>query len=80
MVLPLMVFTKIWMLLLSTTLDVVVAQRAAVVLKLLAPEDQALLVRRDAELLLDLHLDIAKGGVLPPHHGDGLESVDVLHI
>ena len=38
-------------------LDVVVRERAAV-LKLLASEDQALLVRRDALLVLDLGLDV----------------------
>ena len=38
-------------------LDVVVRQRAAV-LELLAREDQALLVRRDALLVLDLRLDV----------------------
>ena len=38
-------------------LDVVVGQRAAV-LELLASEDQALLVRRDALLVLDLGLDV----------------------
>ena len=38
-------------------LDVVVSQRAAV-LELLAREDEALLVRRDALLVLDLGLDV----------------------
>ncbi len=38
-------------------LDVVVAQRATV-LQLLAGEDQALLVRRDTLLVLDLGLDV----------------------
>jgi len=38
-------------------LDVVVGQRAAV-LQLLASEDQALLVGRDALLVLDLGLDV----------------------
>ena len=38
-------------------LDVVVGERAAV-LELLAGEDQALLVRRDALLVLDLSLDV----------------------
>merc|ERR1711875_168889 len=41
-------------------LDVVVAQRATV-LQLLASKDQALLVRRDALLVLDLGLDILDG-------------------
>jgi len=49
-------------------------------MELLAPEDQALLVRRDAELLLDLHLDIVEGVVLPPHQSDGLKGFNVLHI
>jgi len=38
-------------------LDVVVAQRATI-LELLAREDQALLIRRDALLVLDLRLDV----------------------
>ena len=38
-------------------LNVVIAQRAAI-LKLLASEDQALLVRRNALLVLDLRLDV----------------------
>jgi hypothetical protein len=38
-------------------LDVVVGERAAV-LELLAREDEALLVRRDALLVLDLRLDV----------------------
>jgi hypothetical protein len=38
-------------------LDVVVRERAAI-LQLLAGEDQALLVRRDALLVLDLGLDV----------------------
>jgi len=41
-------------------LDVVVGERAAV-LELLAGEDQALLVRRDALLVLDLGLDVLDG-------------------
>ena len=41
-------------------LDVVVRQRAAV-LELLAREDQALLVRRDALLVVDLLLDVLDG-------------------
>merc|ERR1719473_893122 len=41
-------------------LDVVVAQCAAI-LELLAGEDEALLVRRDALLVLDLGLDIVDG-------------------
>ena len=40
-------------------LDVVVRQRAAV-LQLLAGKDQALLVRRDALLILDLRLNLIK--------------------
>ena len=41
-------------------LDIVVGQ-GATILKLLAGEDQALLVRRDALLVLDLRLDIVDG-------------------
>lgn len=41
-------------------LDVVVAQRTAI-LELLAGEDQALLVGRDALLVLDLALDVVNG-------------------
>ena len=41
-------------------LDVVVGQGAAI-LQLLAGEDEALLVRRDALLVLDLSLDIVDG-------------------
>jgi hypothetical protein len=41
-------------------LDVVIRQ-SATVLELLASEDQALLVRRDALLVLDLALDIVDG-------------------
>ena len=41
-------------------LDVVVAERAAV-LELLAREDQALLVRRDALLVLDFLFDVVDG-------------------
>ena len=43
-------------------LDVVVGERAAV-LELLAGEDQALLVRGDALLVLDLRLDVLDGVV-----------------
>ena len=41
-------------------LDVVVGERAAV-LELLAGEDEALLVRGDALLVLDLRLDVLDG-------------------
>ena len=41
-------------------LDVVVAQRSAV-LKLLASKDEALLIRRNAFLVLDLALDVVDG-------------------
>jgi hypothetical protein len=41
-------------------LDIVIRQRTAI-LELLAGEDQALLVRRDAFLILDLALDIVDG-------------------
>jgi hypothetical protein len=41
-------------------LDVVVGQGAAI-LELLASEDQTLLIRRDALLVLDLRLDIVDG-------------------
>merc|ERR1719323_1021511 len=52
-------------------LDVVVGQRAAI-LKLLASEDQALLVRRDALLVLDLGLDVVDGVGGLDVEGDGL--------
>jgi hypothetical protein len=46
-------------------LDVVVGQSAAI-LELLAGEDQALLVRGNALLVLDLALDIVCGACQPP--------------
>lgn len=52
-------------------LDIVVAQSAAI-LKLLAGEDQALLVRRDAFLVLDLGLDIVDRVGRLDLKGDGL--------
>jgi hypothetical protein len=54
-------------------LDVVVG-KSSTVLKLLASEDQALLVRRDTLLVLDLGLDIVDsvGGL--NLEGDGLAS------
>ena len=52
-------------------LDVVVGKSASV-LKLLAGEDQALLVRRDAFLVLDLGLDIVDGIAGLNLKGDGL--------
>ena len=52
-------------------LDVVVRKRAAV-LQLLACEDQALLVRRDALLVLDLRLDVVNGVTGLDIQGDGL--------
>jgi hypothetical protein len=52
-------------------LDVVVAQGAAV-LELLAGEDEALLVRRDALLVLDLPLDVLDGVAWLDVEGDGL--------
>ena len=54
-------------------LDVVVGQRAAV-LELLAGEDQTLLIRRDALLVLDLGLDILDGVRRLDLQGDGLTS------
>jgi hypothetical protein len=41
-------------------LDIVVGQRAAI-LELLASEDQALLIRRNPLLILDLSLDVVDG-------------------
>ncbi|KAM0913282.1 hypothetical protein ACQ4PT_012266 [Festuca glaucescens] len=52
-------------------LDVVVRQGAAI-LKLLTSEDEALLVRRDALLVLDLGLDIVDGVRGLDLQGDGL--------
>jgi len=52
-------------------LDVVVSKGAAI-LKLLPGEDQALLVRRDAFLVLDLGLDIVDGVAALDLEGDGL--------
>ena len=54
-------------------LDVVVGQRTAI-LKLLASEDQTLLVGRDALLILDLRLDIIDGVAGLNLEGDGLAS------
>ena len=58
-------------------LDVVVRESAAV-LELLASEDQALLVRGDALLVLDLGLDVVDGVGRLHLEGDGLagESLD----
>lgn len=52
-------------------LDVIVRQGAAV-LKLFASKDQALLVRRDALLVLDLGLDVVDGVTGLHLEGDGL--------
>ena len=52
-------------------LDVVVSQGAAI-LQLLAGEDQTLLVRRDALLVLDLSLDVLDGVVRLHLEGDSL--------
>merc|ERR1712000_487259 len=52
-------------------LDVVVGEGAAI-LKLLASEDQALLIRGDALLVLDLGLDIVDGVGRLHLEGDGL--------
>eukprot|EP01084_Bolivina_argentea_P286949 492339_1 len=54
-------------------LDVVVGQGAAL-LELLAGEDQALLIRRDALLVLDLGLDVLDGVVGLHLEGNGLAS------
>ena len=54
-------------------LDVVVRESAAI-LELLASEDQALLVRRDALLILDLGLDIVNGVRGFNLQGDGFAS------
>ena len=58
-------------------LDVVVRESAAI-LELLASEDQALLVRGDALLVLDLGLDVVDGVGRLDLEGDGLagESLD----
>jgi hypothetical protein len=55
----------------SYLLDVVVAQGAAI-LELLAGEDQALLVRGDALLVLDLGLDVVDGVARLDIEGNGL--------
>jgi hypothetical protein len=52
-------------------LNVVVGEGSAI-LKLLASEDQALLVRRDALLVLNLRLDIVDGIGALDLEGDGL--------
>jgi hypothetical protein len=52
-------------------LDVVVAQGAAI-LQLLAGEDETLLVRRDALLVLDLGLDVVDGVARLHLEGDSL--------
>ena len=52
-------------------LDVVIGESAAI-LKLLAGENQALLVRRDTLLVLDLALDIVDGVRGLDLKGDGL--------
>lgn len=54
-------------------LDVVVRQ-CTTILKLLAGEDQTLLVRRNALLVLDLRLDIIDGVAGLNLEGDGLAS------
>ena len=63
-------------------LDVIVGESAAV-LQLLSGEDEALLVRRDAFLVLDLSLDVFDGVAGLDIEGDGLarESLDEnLHV
>jgi hypothetical protein len=55
----------------SYLLDVVVAQSAAI-LELLASEDQTLLVRGDALLVLDLGLDVVDGVARLDVEGNGL--------
>ena len=52
-------------------LDVVVAQRAAI-FQLLAGEDEALLVRRDALLVLDFLFDVVDGVARLDVQRDGL--------
>uniref|UniRef100_A0A453IGN4 Uncharacterized protein n=1 Tax=Aegilops tauschii subsp. strangulata TaxID=200361 RepID=A0A453IGN4_AEGTS len=52
-------------------LDVVVGQGAAII-QLLPREDEALLVRRDAFLVLDLGLDVVDGVAALHLEGDGL--------
>ena len=61
-------FLRAWT---SYLLDVVIAQGASV-LQLLAGEDQALLVRRDALLVLDLGLDVVDRVAGLDLEGDGL--------
>jgi len=58
-------------------LDAVVGQRAAI-LQLLAGKDQALLIRRDAFLVLDLLLDVLDGVRALHVEGDGFsrQSLD----
>jgi len=60
-------------------LDVVVGKGAAI-LKLLPGEDQALLVRRDAFLVLDLGLDIVDGVATLDLEGDGLPRQGLQHL
>ena len=52
-------------------LDVVITQRASI-LELLPSKDQALLIRRDALLVLDLSLDVVNGVRGLDIEGDGL--------
>ena len=54
-------------------LDVVVSESAAV-LELLAGEDETLLIRGDALLVLDLLLDVVDGVARLNLEGDGLAS------
>jgi hypothetical protein len=54
-------------------LNVVVTQGAAI-LKLLASEDQTLLIRRDTFLILDLGLDVVNGVRRLDLKGDGLSG------
>ena len=65
-----------------TLLDVVVSQGAAI-LELLASEDQTLLIRRDALLILDLLLDLLDRVGALNLKGDGFTSQSLdkdLHI
>lgn len=57
--------------LISTFLDIIIGQSASI-LQLLASEDESLLVRRDALLVLDLRLHILDGVGSLHLEGDGL--------
>ena len=64
----------------TLTRHVVVRKHAVVVSELLSIADQALLLRRNAELVMGLDLHVVKGVVLSPRETDDLHSVNVLQI